>query len=158
MKMNTNFQKVAHFNTCIGNSKGNLATPNWNEAYRQAGLVDEEFNELMDELEAQNIQKVRKELCDLLVTAYGLAHVLGIDIDADMEEVNQSNLSKLCSTPEEARATLEKYQHIGLSVSLRGDFPEVAVISEADRHGTDGKFYPKGKALKSVGYNDPSFT
>ena len=39
---------------------------------------------------------MRDAIADVLVTTYGMAHVLGIDADADMATVQASNLSKLC--------------------------------------------------------------
>nr|WP_315984038.1 nucleoside triphosphate pyrophosphohydrolase family protein [Aliamphritea spongicola] len=55
------------------------------------------------------MSEVRDAIADVLVTTYGMAHVLGIDADQDMATVQASNLSKLCKTQEEVEQTLAYY-------------------------------------------------
>lgn len=60
-------------------------------------LIEEEFNELMDELydPEPRREELAKELADLLYVVYGAADAFGIPIDAVFREVHKSNMSKL---------------------------------------------------------------
>jgi NTP pyrophosphatase (non-canonical NTP hydrolase) len=60
-------------------------------------LLEEEFNELMDEIFDPEPDKKRlaKEIADLLYVAYGTAAAFGIPIDTVFAEVHRSNMSKL---------------------------------------------------------------
>ena len=51
--------------------------------WTMAQLIDTSKTELLD------------SLCDQIVTAIGVAHMLGMDIEGALEEVNRSNHSKL---------------------------------------------------------------
>lgn len=42
-----------------------------------------------------DLQHIAKELADLVYVTYGMAHELGVDLDAVLEEVHSSNMSKL---------------------------------------------------------------
>lgn len=63
----------------------------------RAKLVEEEFNELMDEIfdPEPDKKKIAKEIADLLYVTYGMADALGIPIDTVFAEVHRSNMSKL---------------------------------------------------------------
>lgn len=63
-------------------------------------LILEEFTELCDEIDAvkspeMDLEKIAKELCDLLYVTYGFADTLGLPIDDIFREVHSSNMSKL---------------------------------------------------------------
>jgi predicted HAD superfamily Cof-like phosphohydrolase len=92
----SNFQKVQDFQ-----DKMEMATGVWpfgsNHRGLWAGLVEEEFNELMDEVydPEPDKKRVAKEIADLLYVAYGMASAFGIPIDTVFKEVHRSNMSKL---------------------------------------------------------------
>ena len=58
-------------------------------------LITEEFNELSDALEADDLVEIADALADLTVVVYGTALSYGIDLDAVFEEVHRSNMTKL---------------------------------------------------------------
>lgn len=58
-------------------------------------LIDEEFNELVDALGNLDIVEVADALADLVYVIYGAALTIGIDLDACIDEVHRSNMSKL---------------------------------------------------------------
>lgn len=60
----------------------------------------EEHTELIDALDGGDIVEIAKELADVVYTAYSTAHVLGIPLDAVINEVHISNMRKL--TPDGA--------------------------------------------------------
>lgn len=63
-------------------------------ALRQA-LIDEELGELRDAVAAGDIVGIADALADIVYVAYGTAHVYGIDLDAVLDEVHASNMTKL---------------------------------------------------------------
>jgi NTP pyrophosphatase (non-canonical NTP hydrolase) len=150
----SNFTEVSRLNEIMGNRKG-CAINNPNHAFSQFLLITEEMDELQKALNDKDIKEIRDAIADVLVTTYGLAHVLGIDADKDMEEVQQSNLSKLCTTEAEAAETIEAYDRIGVKVSTRGEVPEIVIVSNCDQSDIKGKFYPAGKFLKCVNWFEP---
>jgi len=58
-------------------------------------LLDEEHTEVQDALVTGSRRQIAKELADLVYVAVGTALVYNIDLDAVLEEVHKSNMSKL---------------------------------------------------------------
>jgi predicted HAD superfamily Cof-like phosphohydrolase len=63
-------------------------------ALRQA-LIEEEVGELAVAARAGDLVGVADALADIVYVAYGTAHVYGIDLDAVLDEVHASNMTKL---------------------------------------------------------------
>lgn len=63
-------------------------------ALRQA-LIDEELDELRAATAAGDLVGVADALADIVYVAYGTAHVYGIDLDAVLDAVHASNMTKL---------------------------------------------------------------
>lgn len=61
----------------------------------RVALIEEELEELKTALSQNDIVEVADALADLLYVVSGASHVFGIDLDAVLEEVQRSNLSKL---------------------------------------------------------------
>lgn len=58
-------------------------------------LIEEEVGELAEAAAADDVVGVADALADIVYVAYGTAHVYGIDLDAVLDEVHASNMSKL---------------------------------------------------------------
>ena len=58
-------------------------------------LIQEEFEELCEAMEAQDLPAIAKELADLLYVVYGTAVSCGIDMEPVFKEVHRSNMSKV---------------------------------------------------------------
>jgi len=58
-------------------------------------LIQEEFAELQESLEKEDVAGTAKELADLLYVVYGTAVSCGIDMESVFREVHRSNLSKV---------------------------------------------------------------
>ena len=58
-------------------------------------LIQEEFDELKEALEAKSLPNIAKELADLLYVVYGTAVSYGIDMEPVFREVQRSNMSKV---------------------------------------------------------------
>lgn len=152
----SNFTDVSFLNTVFGNQKGEYGTPNWEKAAKQLHLIQEELAELVEGIEKQDVTEVRDAIADVLVTAYGMAHILGIDADADMAAVQESNLSKLCKTEDEIAQTLAYYENeVGIEVYAGGELPKAFIKSAKDQNGKDSKFYPAHKFLKNINWHEP---
>lgn len=152
----SNFTDVSFLNTVFGNEKGDYSNPNWEKAAKQLHLIQEELAELVEGIENHDVTEVRDAIADVLVTTYGMAHILGIDADKDMAAVQGSNLSKLCKTEQEITDTLSYYQQeVGIDVYAGGELPEAFIKSAKDQEGKDGKFYPAHKFLKNINWHEP---
>ena len=58
-------------------------------------LIEEEVGELAAAARAGDLVGVADALADIVYVAYGTAHVYGIDLDAVLDEVHASNMTKL---------------------------------------------------------------
>ncbi len=58
-------------------------------------LIQEEVGELAEAASAGDLIGVADALADIVYVAYGTAHVYGIDLDAVLDEVHASNMTKL---------------------------------------------------------------
>ncbi|WP_286238315.1 nucleoside triphosphate pyrophosphohydrolase family protein [Neptuniibacter halophilus] len=152
----SNFTDVSYLNTVFGNAQGDMDQPNWEKAGKQLHLIQEELAELVEGIDKKDISEVRDAVADILVVTYGMAHIMGIDADKDMAAVQASNLSKLCKTQDEIDQTLAFYRNEkGLDVYAGGELPEAYIKSSMDQEGSDGKFYPAHKFLKSINWHEP---
>lgn len=152
----SNFTDVSYLNTVFGNLQGDQQDPDWQKAGKQLHLIQEELAELVEGIDNHDIGEIRDAIADVLVTTYGMAHILGIDADKDMAAVQASNLSKLCKTEDEVQQTLNFYRNEkGLEVYTGGELPEAYIKSAEDQTGSDGKFYPAHKFLKSINWHEP---
>jgi predicted HAD superfamily Cof-like phosphohydrolase len=58
-------------------------------------LIQEEFDELQEAMDAQDLAGVAKELADLLYVVYGTAVAYGMEMEPVFREVHRSNMSKV---------------------------------------------------------------
>jgi predicted HAD superfamily Cof-like phosphohydrolase len=58
-------------------------------------LIEEEVGELRAAAEVGDLTGIADALADIVYVAYGSAHVYGIDLDAVLDEVHASNMTKL---------------------------------------------------------------
>lgn len=149
----SNFQQVSKLNTVFG--KGVVGW-DWDALKDQFHLITEEFKELHDALEDEDKTAVALECADLLVVAYGLLHRAGVDADKVMDRISESNFSKLCTSAEELSSTVTHYASLGVSVEGVGEPPEAYVRVTEGCTDLSGRYYPKGKFLKSLSWERPN--
>ncbi len=65
------------------------------QATLRQDLIDEEVDELRAASAAGDLVEVADALADIVYVAYGTALVYGIDLDAVLDEVHASNMTKL---------------------------------------------------------------
>jgi len=102
-----------------------------------------------------------RQACYHLMTFINLfASICGIPLEQDHAAVSLSNLSKFDIDLANADLSAAKYEALGLKVEIRNvDYDGVSyhVVVCAEDQEVDGKFYPKGKILKSINFQEPSF-
>ena len=92
----TNFEKVKEFMTTFGQEVKNKSEfPNEKIVELRKKLIEEEFNELKDAINDNDIVEVADALTDLLYVVYGMGAAMGIELDYCFGEVHSSNMSKL---------------------------------------------------------------
>ena len=58
-------------------------------------LVEEECEEVMEAIQNKDIKNLTQELVDLIVVSLGLAHTMGLPMQAMWDEVARANASKV---------------------------------------------------------------
>lgn len=111
-------------------------------------LIEEENGELSDAAEDNDIVEAADALCDLLYVVLGAFTSYGFKpelVEELFDEVQASNMSKLCQTLEEAEETVEAYTLEGVTTYTKavGDFFAVTRLSD-------------DKVLKSINYKAPN--
>jgi predicted HAD superfamily Cof-like phosphohydrolase len=92
----SNFDRVTKFMKTFGQEvKSSPEFPSKEIVKLRLDLIEEEFYELKDAIEANDIVEVADALTDLLYVIYGAGAAFGIDLDACFQEVHASNMSKL---------------------------------------------------------------
>ena len=120
------------------------AIPGQDRCELRVELLQEELNELSAAIKDKDIVEVADALADIQYVLAGavLEFGLGAKFGDLFEEVQRSNMSKACTTMEEAEKTVDHYERQGVE----------AYIKEADGHFL---VYRKtdNKTLKSVNYS-----
>jgi predicted HAD superfamily Cof-like phosphohydrolase len=111
----------------------------------RVALIDEELKELEVAILEKDIVAVADALCDIQYVLSGaiLEFGLGEKFKALFEEVQRSNMSKACTSEDEARATVKHY--------LNKDGTECYYKQEGDKWLVYRK--SDNKTIKSVGYS-----
>lgn len=155
----TNYQKVKEFNDAFNTERVPSITPSTFDTHPGMvklclALIKEEVDELEDAVNGKDMVEVRDALSDILYVVYGMQYRLGIKGDEDFDIVHSSNMSKLCSTEEEAIKTVEWYNDQFEMGKLQYDTPYYEKLD----HLVNGqekwvvKNRSTGKVLKSINY------
>lgn len=92
--------------------------PNINtQFYRQLNVVKTYIADIESRLikldsatENQNFDEVSKSVLDIIYFTYVIGYLIGVDMDESVRLVHESNMSKICSTREEAIETVAWYK------------------------------------------------
>ena len=111
----------------------------------RVSLLQEELNELSQAIKDNDLVEIADALCDIQYVLSGAVLEFGLgDKFVDLfNEVQRSNMSKACSTEQEAQMTLEHYKQ---KDGTEGYYKQVGDKWVTYRNGDD-------KVLKSVGYS-----
>lgn len=160
----TNFEKVKDLNTVFNVPFTSKTDVNWDILYDQFTLIEEEFKELRDKgLGKKNWREVKDAIGDLLVVTYGMAYRCNIDADKLMNNISDSNFSKLCKTHDEVTETTAYYNSINVDTYVEqtehNGTRVWAVKSARDQHYTENgekKYAKAGKFLKNKQWYEPN--
>ena len=111
----------------------------------RVSLIAEELKELEAAIREKDIVEVADALCDIQYVLSGAILEFGLagKFSELFEEVQRSNMSKACSTEEEARQTVEHYRtKDGTDCYYRQEGEKWLVYRKSDN-----------KTIKSVGYS-----
>lgn len=110
----------------------------------RVALLAEELDEFREAIAAGDIVAVADALCDLQYVLSGavLEFGLGDKFKALFDEVQRSNMSKACSTVEEADATVAQYMAKGVACHYIESDGKYLVYRDADH-----------KTLKNINYS-----
>lgn len=111
----------------------------------RVALLEEELRELKEAIEAGDLVGIGDALCDLQYVLSGavLEFGMGSRFRALFDEVQRSNMSKSCSSLEEAEQTVAYYrEHRGIEAFIEPSGDQFLVYRAEDR-----------KTLKSVQYS-----
>ena len=118
--------------------------PTKERAELRVSLLQEELDELKKAIEDQDIVEVADALCDLQYVLSGavLEFGLGEKFAELFNEVQRSNMSKACSSQDEANKTIAHYSAKGVEAYSEPSGEKINVHRKADN-----------KVLKSVNYS-----
>lgn len=153
----TDFQNVTEFNRLFGNKTYDSPRLDIFETDPQTvkaclDLINEEHQELNYAIENGDFTETIDALADLIVVIGGMACRFGIDLDAASEIVHKSNMSKLCTSEEEAEKTVQWY----LENEKRYDSPYYELASDNVHYVVRNR--STGKILKNINYLPADFT
>jgi predicted HAD superfamily Cof-like phosphohydrolase len=120
-----------------------------------------QFNTIFNYLEISMSEKftsISEEICGILKWTYLMTIVLGVNADKDFDIVHESNMSKLCDSEEDAKATVIDYEtkYNNGSGSSPYDSPYYYELPDINKWIVKNK--STGKALKNIKYKKVDFT
>ncbi|PYF70049.1 pyrophosphohydrolase domain-containing protein [Pedobacter nutrimenti] len=121
------------------------AMPSKERAELRVSLLAEELKELQEAIEDNNMVEVADALCDLQYVLAGaiLEFGLGEKFKTLFDEVHRSNMSKACTSVEEAQQTINHYQQKDQSESYFKEEDGLFLVYRTKDH----------KTLKSINYS-----
>lgn len=146
----TNFKKYINFMENTGHNVPKYNLDNINEKiyllemaeiYIEESVRDNNFNKFVD------------GLINALYVVYGIAYAFGINLDEIYRIIHESNMTKICTTEEEAIQTIEWYVK---NKNDRYKNPEYKKSKDQQYWIMYDKI--TGKILKSINFIPPKFT
>ena len=149
--MTTNFDKVCSFMRIMGQETP--SAPVKPETIPETtnlrvSLIEEELNELKEAVKNHDFVEFLDALADILYVTYGAGAAWGVDLQKAFDLVHDSNMSKICTSIQEAEQTVKWYK----------DHPEKGYPTpeyrKADGDSNSYVVFEKstGKILKSINY------
>lgn len=109
----------------------------------RVSLLQEELNELKEAIADNNLVEIADALCDLQYVLSGavLEFGLGEKFGTLFNEVQRSNMSKACSTQEEADETIAFYKEKGEDAYAQKSGEKINVHRVSDHKVLKNKYY-----------------
>ena len=158
------FQQVGDFHSAFGHPcettpQLNIFDDKPDLIKLRMALIKEEFTELTDAVNQKDGVEVADALFDLTYVICGMAQVMGIDMDRAFEIGQASNMSKLCSSEEEAKQTIE---HLRMTMKNQDANDRYEYVQSKDNkyavyRRNDVDKGRDGKIMKSINFKSPDF-
>jgi len=149
----SNFNKVGEFHELFEHPKFDelnktIFETNQKLVDLRLKLIEEEVGELKEAFEKKDFKEVADALSDILYVVYGAGHAFGINLDKTFSAVHESNMTKACTSEEQALETIEYIKQ----TQPRYKDPSYKLSK-------DGKYYiiydkETGKILKNKYYSE----
>ncbi|NDC54902.1 MAG: hypothetical protein EBZ74_11665 [Planctomycetia bacterium] len=154
--MMTHFEKVKEFNRFFSlnipkSPQHDIFEKNPALVKLKMDLIIEEVAELKNAIMEHNFMEVADALGDILYVVYGAAISFGIDIEKVFSLIHESNLSKLCSSQEEAEQTVNWYKKKYAKGETPYDTPNYKYCEDISKFVVFNE--SSGKILKNVNYH-----
>lgn len=161
MSQLTNFEKVLEFNKLFGvrneqEFKKDIfddSVSNKQLVKYRMSLITEEYNELLEAVNNKDYVETVDALSDILFVVYGMFSSLGVDADKAFDIVYKSNMSKVCSTEQDAKETVKRYLE---EKPRRYNDPDYKLAPDGKKFLVYNK--STNKILKNYKYNPANFT
>jgi metal-sulfur cluster biosynthetic enzyme len=116
------------------------------------------MNEMVKHLsdEGRSLEGANKRLLDAVDSRFG--GVIRTHLHQAKYDVLESNFSKLCSTEDYLKETIEKYRNLGIETESEKIGGFWVVRSSKNQTDANNKDYGYRKALKSVEFFEPEFS
>ena len=115
--MQTDFQMVVEFNVQFGVLESKTLKPKldiFDKDPKQVEfcmkLIREEMKELEEAVKTKDYVETIDALADIIYVVLGMSSRIGMDMDKAFDLVHENNMSKLCKTEEEAKASVTYYE------------------------------------------------
>lgn len=153
----SNFTKILEFNKAFG--VDTYDKPQYDIFDRDPKLINyrlslilEEVQELKESIEQKNLTECVDALTDIMYVTLGAFTAIGVNADEAFDLVHKSNMSKLCSSEDEAKRTVQWYKE---NEAHRYDSPNYRKSDD----GIHWVVYNEStkKILKNVNYSPVSF-
>lgn len=119
----TPYEKIYLLQLLIGHEVHHPTSDEFFDAVSyQAGLVLEEAQEALDEAIDRDLEKLTKEVADVMVTSIGLLQKLqrsGVPVDEVLDRICSANLDKFHRDADHANETVKFYQDQGIETFVR---------------------------------------
>jgi predicted HAD superfamily Cof-like phosphohydrolase len=102
-------QMVLEFHKAVGYCWQGHPNPDlpYDEMMSRVRVIDEEFDELVEAMNAKDLLGIADGLADLLYVVYGCGLAYGIDLESVFAEVHRSNMTKR-GAPKDAQGKVMK--------------------------------------------------
>jgi predicted HAD superfamily Cof-like phosphohydrolase len=146
----TNFEKVKQFMKIAGQTETTSDLSNDKLIEFRLSLIEEELNELKEALKNKDMVEVRDAISDIEYVILGAAVAFDINADTDFDIVHKSNMTKFCSSEEEAQNTVNWYKENKKDLYDSPYYEKVDDVWVVKNRST-------GKVLKSINYQPVKF-
>lgn len=151
------FSKVQYFNKTFDSPVNDKYSSDiWDDTKLinlRKDLINEEVNELNEAIANKDITETIDALADILVVTLGAFDALGINGDKVFNEVHNSNMSKICTTEDEAIESVEWYKK-----NKKDIYPEPTYRLSSTKQGYVIYNKTSGKILKNINWKKPQLS